>query len=187
LPIELLRFDGYAEGSVNVLEWTTATEINNDYFTLYRSHDGTVFEPITTVQGAGNSSMNIDYRHIDRHPPSGAAAYYQLEQTDFDGTSSRSEVIRIGRGSVNGTTISLFPNPTNGSLQVEFGSDRFFTGRFLLHDMAGRLVFSRQAEARPGWNVQTLDLSMLAEGVYSVVLCDENGLSLSPPIRMVRN
>lgn len=86
LPIELLFFEAKRIGDYVVLSWSTATEINNDYFTLYRSTDGFDWEIIGNIMGAGNSNHKIDYEHIDYNPYT-SITYYKLEQTDFDGTT----------------------------------------------------------------------------------------------------
>ncbi|MEY4595502.1 MAG: putative adhesin, partial [Bacteroidota bacterium] len=86
LPIELIRFDGFNDGERNVLQWSTATETNNDYFTLKRSADGIQFEPIAQMQGAGNSTTIRNYEYVDNSPLAGIN-YYMLMQTDFDGAS----------------------------------------------------------------------------------------------------
>ena len=65
------------------VNWITATEINNNYFTLERSATGINFEPIGYVQGAGNSTSTINYVFKDRDPLNGIG-YYRLKQTDFD-------------------------------------------------------------------------------------------------------
>ena len=86
LPIQLLYFDAKRIDNYVLLTWSTATEINNDYFTLYRSTDGFDWEIIGNIMGAGNSNHKIDYEHIDYNPYT-SITYYKLEQTDFDGTT----------------------------------------------------------------------------------------------------
>jgi hypothetical protein len=91
LPITLLSFSAKAEKGKVRTEWITASETNNDYFTIERSKDGRDWEKIGTVDGAGNSTSELTYRFADERPYSGIS-YYRLRQTDFDGESSLSEV-----------------------------------------------------------------------------------------------
>ncbi|MDD5571903.1 MAG: hypothetical protein PHD97_12205 [Bacteroidales bacterium] len=100
LPIELLSFNGVYENEKVNLYWSTAAEINNDYFTIERSADGRNFEIITTVKGAGNSNSIIKYSAIDDNPQSGIV-YYRLKQTDFDGAYKYSDVISVNANSNN--------------------------------------------------------------------------------------
>ena len=84
LPISLLSFDSEVKPDRVDFSWTTASEINNDYFTLERSRDLYGWEVLGFVKGAGNSSVPLDYSFSDMQPLDGLA-YYRLKQTDFDG------------------------------------------------------------------------------------------------------
>jgi hypothetical protein len=94
LPIELIQFDGYSEGTSNILEWSTASEQNSDIFILERSEDGENFIPLDVVDAAGNSTSTIKYRSIDSNPIIGMN-YYRLRNLDIDGTGDLSNVIAI--------------------------------------------------------------------------------------------
>jgi hypothetical protein len=84
LPIELISFKGYRSGEGSaVLKWSTASEINNDFFTVERSPDAVNWEVVGSVEGAGNSTEQIDYEFTDFSCPN-KATYYRLKQTDFD-------------------------------------------------------------------------------------------------------
>jgi hypothetical protein len=85
LPIELLSFSAEVLPGEVLLHWSTATEINNDFFTLERSEDAFAWEIIGQVQGAGTTSQTMHYTFSDRQPLEGLS-YYRLKQTDFDGT-----------------------------------------------------------------------------------------------------
>ena len=94
LPIELLYFKGDPHIVYNKLYWVTASEINNDYFNIYRSVDGVYFKNIFTVKGAGNSSNNSYYEVIDKEfDPT--INYYVLRQTDYDGRWKESDIISV--------------------------------------------------------------------------------------------
>jgi hypothetical protein len=84
LPIELLSFTPSIKPDRIELNWTTGSEINNDYFTLERSRDLYGWEVLGFVEGAGNSSTPLSYSFSDLRPLDGLA-YYRLKQTDFDG------------------------------------------------------------------------------------------------------
>lgn len=86
LPIELLSFTGAAEGDSVRLRWSTATETDNDHFTIEKSLDGTSWDELGTQPGAGTSLYRIDYVMFDTRPHPGWN-YYQLRQTDVDGRS----------------------------------------------------------------------------------------------------
>ncbi|GEM_PF-3900888 len=84
LPIELLRFDASQSGNSVEVNWTSATEINNHFYTVQRSYDGLEFEEIADIEGAGDSNSSLDYQYVD-FPTAFGLLYYRLKQTDFDG------------------------------------------------------------------------------------------------------
>lgn len=94
LPIELLSFDGDKRNDEIMLNWSTATEVNNDFYTIEKSTDGTIFKTIGVVSGAGNSNNVINYQYADYNMFEGTN-YYRLRQTDYDGKSKMSNVIAV--------------------------------------------------------------------------------------------
>ncbi len=94
LPIVLLDFFGKNLNKSNVLNWTTFSELDNDFFTIEYSTDGYNFENIGLVNGAGNSSEsnNYEFIHSDYRKE---INYYRLQQTDFNGMNNNSELISI--------------------------------------------------------------------------------------------
>lgn len=94
LPVELLSFNGRCQGATVLLEWSTASELNNDHFDVLRSGDGDQWSLIGTVAGMGNSQQLITYRFMDTDPEAGTA-YYRLGQVDLDGIASPSGIIAV--------------------------------------------------------------------------------------------
>ena len=76
------------------LDWSTASERNNDYFTIERSASGQDFEEVARVDGAGNSVSTVNYTDRDPWPLPGTS-FYRLRQTDFDGTTSVSNMVPV--------------------------------------------------------------------------------------------
>jgi hypothetical protein len=113
LPIELVFFDATLQEDQKVyLKWETVTETNNDYFTVTRSADGQSFESIGQVNGQGNSNQSVKYQLTDDTPLMGKS-YYVLKQTDYDGTSSSSEIRLINNSNLTRPQAEIYPNPTN--------------------------------------------------------------------------
>jgi len=94
LPISLISFEGVQEDRSNKLRWTTASEKNNDYFTVEKTTDGKTFEEIGNIQGAGNSIYYNSYQLTDINVEP-IINYYRLKQTDFDGKSTYSDIISL--------------------------------------------------------------------------------------------
>jgi hypothetical protein len=102
LPITLNSFSGKilsGLGNSIQLDWSTASEKDNNYFTLWRSFDGQTWEDITKLSGAGNSNELLTYEYIDRNIilPSieNNTIYYRLSQTDYDGTTEFFQIIPV--------------------------------------------------------------------------------------------
>lgn len=110
LPISLTTFTGVKKETGNLLIWVTETELNNDYFTVERTTDGTHFEIVGKTEGAGTSDQVLNYTMMD-YEAKETLNYYRLKQTDFDGQSSYSDLIAIdNRKKDNGKVIAYTSN-----------------------------------------------------------------------------
>ncbi|MEM6699108.1 MAG: hypothetical protein AAF599_11970, partial [Bacteroidota bacterium] len=121
LPVELLSFKGKPQKEDILLEWMTASEIDNDYFEILHGLDGKTFKAIGTVDGAGNSLEEIKYNFL--HEDAGAGLhYYRLQQYDFDGKSSLSKVIAVELNAKE-HFVALYPNPSNQYVRLMSNQD----------------------------------------------------------------
>ncbi|MCC6691292.1 MAG: T9SS type A sorting domain-containing protein, partial [Bacteroidia bacterium] len=179
LPIELLDFTANYSSSKSVkLDWITATETNNDFFTVERSADALNFEPIATVKGAGNSSLQLSYSIVDEKPLSGIS-YYRLKQTDFDGKYSYSKIVSV---SANPSELSfvVFPNPvpSGETPRIKFSGNETKNILVLVYDDYGREVYSKISIIEKG-NGQVLAIDpskTLSPGVYFISASSDNSL-----------
>ncbi len=122
LPIELLKFTAkLLDTDVALLEWITASEINNDYFTIEKSDDGITWEEISTINGAGNSSIALSYSDVDNSPLPGLS-YYRLKQTDFDGNYTYSIPRSIRNENMNDLPLIIYPNPATDFVLIKGSS-----------------------------------------------------------------
>lgn len=94
LPIELMYFSGINLGDCNYLYWATASEHNNDYFTIETTQDGNTYIPLVIINGASESHTQINYEYYD-YTISNIINYYRLKQTDYDGRFIYSPTISI--------------------------------------------------------------------------------------------
>lgn len=174
LPIELLDFTAYLDNDAVLVDWTTATEINNDYFTVERSTDGKEFSTVGTVKGAGNSSVTLDYEFIDINLPASVSRlqssilFYRLKQTDFDGTSSYSDVAAVELRNKTGE-LYAFPNPANDRLSLVAGDMENPVVK--IYDVTGQVVSETVICDQPG-RICTIDIASFAQGVYFVSISD---------------
>jgi hypothetical protein len=99
LPIELIYFKGKKMDDGNLLEWESATETNNDYYTIYRSNYPIDWHDIVKIDGVGTSTFSHHYHYLDRDFLNDIN-YYYLTQTDFDGNTKKYEIISIDNRSI---------------------------------------------------------------------------------------
>jgi hypothetical protein len=168
LPIELVSFDAKLNGAVVDLDWTTASELNNDYFVVERAGNDLIWEPIMTVVGAGTSNSVLRYSEVDRNPLKGLS-YYRLKQVDFDGQFSYSEPVAI---MVNEFKIDeefvLFPNPSKEGFvfirppKIESG----YLSTIRLFDATGKLLSSEVYDQLT--DVYQFNYGELTPGIYII-------------------
>ncbi|MFA0960566.1 fibronectin type III domain-containing protein [Roseivirga sp. BDSF3-8] len=112
LPVEFLSFTATLDGTDVLLKWQTATEQENDYFTVERSTDLETFTAVGRVDGAGDSNEVLSYSFTDGFVPQGSV-YYRIKQTDFNGDFDYSRVVAVQNNALTETlAVNVFPNPT---------------------------------------------------------------------------
>jgi hypothetical protein len=112
LPIELLSFTAQLNNNFVELTWSTASESNNDYFTVERATNIEHFETVVVEDGKGTTKEVNRYKVVDPSPLYGRS-YYRLKQTDFDGTYTYSSLQVVDYDGPRLATLTAFPNPLN--------------------------------------------------------------------------
>lgn len=170
LPIELLSFDARKTNDDWVeLIWATATEINNDFFTLERSKNGVDFEEIARIEGAGNSYETLSYSFIDENIRT-PYIYYRLKQTDFDGTYTYSSIKVVTNNRLIAEP-SIYPNPVQNQLTIS-NLNNESNIEWAIINILGQRVLSGKLSSE-----QNIDVSTLVEGQY-VLQLNLNGNSI---------
>lgn len=165
LPVSLISFTHQVDETIVKLEWSTASELNNDFFTVERSIDGLNFTEICQVQGAGTINEISNYSHTDRLSSS-AQAYYRLSQTDYDGT-------HVILGVISATTSGLanqvlvYPNPVEAKGRVWLSGVLVGTD-WSIYSLSGAQLASGKLSADG-----EVEISGLLKGTY--LLKVENG------------
>jgi hypothetical protein len=168
LPVSLMSFTAtLAKGQVD-LEWVTASEQNNDRFEVERSSNGTSFQRISTVKGAGTSSEKRRYNDVDRKPLNGTS-YYRLKQVDHDGTVAYSKTVAVKNNGRAITEATVYPNPTSGILQVDLGTSATNV-KIMIVNMVGQIVRNEQVSSLEGLQTFSLDVSRLPKGAYQLLI-----------------
>jgi uncharacterized repeat protein (TIGR01451 family) len=181
LPVELLSFDVKKNGCTVELSWLTASEFNNDFFTVYRSMDAQNWEPIAKVAGNGTTSLSTKYSFVDQNPVSGMS-YYRLKQTDYDGTEEWHPIRGIDRSDCGGVSARIYPNPATNVLNVALTDVRPVEAFIALYNAAGALVLTSEMS---GLDLQQINLSQLPVGTYLLTILTEDA-NLSFKVVVVR-
>lgn len=189
LPIQLLYFTATLNEQKQVdLEWATAIEINNDFFTVERTTDGVNYETIAVVQGAGSSSQQHTYSAVDASPLTGVS-FYRLKQTDANGNFSYSPLQTISNDGQTAAGVSVFPNPCDGSsLQVNVPANAEDRIQFSLVNTGGNVCFAEEKTATAdGLNTFRLTFPVtLVPGMYFLYVTDRNSGELAAdPIKVI--
>jgi hypothetical protein len=169
LPIELLSFDANVESGSTVLRWSTATEVNNDYFSVYSSRNQIDWSLEHIEQGSGDASMRRFYEVVVG-PPSPGAIVFRLDQTDIDGKTTTVAYTDLHHrdADLEGVTELVYPNPAVD--EVTLTLDPFWDeGELTLYSVQGVPLFSWQNVTAPqhAFNVRQLGL---ARGLYILSL-----------------
>jgi hypothetical protein len=167
LPIRLLSFYvRFVEQEHKVqVDWVTSIEINNDFFTVERSVNGTDWEVIATVDGAGNSSTELHYSIDDKDPYPGLS-YYRLKQTDFDGLFTYSPVRTVEINSLGYSEITIYPNPTFSEITIQGSEDEL--AQIGIWNTVGQDVTTLTRQVGQSDSRRVIDLSNLSPGLYYI-------------------
>jgi len=160
LPIELLSFEATVldKGGGVLLKWITATQTNNDFFTVERSCNGIDFTDIAKVKGAGNSSTQLSYSIIDPDPCFDSTTYYLLKQTDFNDKSTVSNMIALNL--MVQEFFSIYPNPNNGKFSISINNQK--QTQIEIYNLIGQKVLSQMLNILK----TEIDLSAEQRGIY---------------------
>ncbi|MDW8332019.1 MAG: T9SS type A sorting domain-containing protein, partial [Cyclobacteriaceae bacterium] len=169
LPVELKSFELVTHADFVEVKWTTASELNNDYFTVERKfEDGEQFEPLASIPGAGTTNTERTYRYED-YSISPGTWYYRIKQTDFDGSYSYSAVKSV---KVSGKGLwQVYPNPSDGEvLNIRFTvTDLNKNAVVSIIDTQGKSVHLERVVIR-GLDVPVRPAQKLPAGVYLVII-----------------
>jgi hypothetical protein len=167
LPIELLSFEAafIKETGFVELKWSTATEIDNDFFTVESSQDGSNWTEILRKEGAGTTNQLKNYMDYDKHPYNGIN-YYRLKQTDYDGDYSYSKILAVNILNSIDYKIITFPNPVNTRLNISSPGISF--EEIFIIDNKGAIV-AQQLNPSFSENIQ-IDFGRFKNGNYLIKL-----------------
>jgi len=162
LPINLLTFTATAKENQTLLQWTTSTELNNDYMAVEHSTNGRDFTEIGRVKGAGTTEQTQNYTFTDTKPANGIN-FYRLRQVDFDGHTAYHKTVSVMMYGKEGE-VRLAPTEVKSQVMLYLPEAIEQAAEIRIYDMSGRLWQSSTLEA--GNSQKAFDLAHLSVGQY---------------------
>jgi hypothetical protein len=166
LPVTFSGFTAQAQSNAAVLNWTTASEENSNYFNVQASSDGTSWTNIGEVKAAGNSATPENYSFVDNTPAAGNN-YFRVLEVSLDNTESYSVVRQLTFGQP--TTLTYYPNPVRN--QVTITTSTLSPQSVKLMNIDGRLLQQNNNFVSGG----SIDLSSYASGIYFLAIRNTAG------------
>ncbi|MFA4851252.1 MAG: T9SS type A sorting domain-containing protein [Bacteroidales bacterium] len=184
LPVSLISFNGYNKEDVNIIEWITASETNNDYFTIERSANAKDFGEIGHIKGAGNSNTSVNYSFTD-YELENIVNYYRLKQTDLDGKINYpSTIIAIDNSEQNQNPLTVFPNPNDG-IEIKINVNGFNSNEVVItiQDILGRILYAKKTDTEMDKSntIPVMFDDKLNSGIYFVSVSNDE-ISLNKKI-----
>ncbi len=168
LPINLLDFSGECLPNQIRLNWETASETNNDYFSIERSKDGINWSEIGKISGTGNSSSSRKY-FLDDKNWYNEISYYQLKQHDFSGVSRTYNPISVKNCFNGNEVLSIYPNPATNEIKINFNGNIEQVINTSIVDLFGRIMHESSAYQ------SAINTENFEEGIYFLQLLLKSG------------
>ena len=159
------------------LTWSTASELNNDFFTIERAANVEKFEEVLTIKGQCTINTKTNYSAVDESPLLGIS-YYRLKQTDFDGQFTYSELRIIENADIK-TQFKIYPNPVvDHKFNFELtGVDPGMDVPLRIVNVQGTSVFEASYKADQSGRIKaTVELNLISNGMYMVIINTATGL-----------
>lgn len=184
LPLTLLLFKGNRQADQIKLEWTTAFENNTSHFDIERSNGNNTFTSIGEVAAAGNSFNNRNYSFIDHSILSGDLMY-RLKMVDKDGKFKYSSILIFSERAGQPGILKIVNNPFTDGFGIVFTSDKKLPATFILSDLNGKTVRSKDEMIDHGVNNFVFGgLESLAPGTYLLQIISSESILKTKVVKL---
>ncbi len=166
LPVEFLSISTSLtyDGKVTVM-WSTASEINNDFFTVEKSTDLEIWEELGVVLGAGTSFTELNYSFIDDSSNTGTV-YYRIKQTDFNNHVEYSDVVSESLQTSQSIEVNVYPNPSTEIITIQLENGNLNT--INIYNSQGHNVMNLSQSLVTNTNKVTINISHFPGGIYII-------------------
>jgi len=173
LPVQLISFEATPMNSrATLLNWITATEEQNDYFSIEHSFDGFDFKEIGRMNGAGTTFILEEYSFVHSELESGRH-YYRLKQVDINGRFTYSEIAAVNIFNNNLQEFVVYPNPASDHLMIQSNQTIANKTQLQILNQQGQLM--KAVETSNESELIEIDLAKLPNGIYYIQFFDRSG------------
>jgi hypothetical protein len=167
IPVELLSFTAASNGKEVILNWSTATELNNQLFEVQRSFEGSDFASVGFVNGKGTTTERQDYTYKDKILTEGKYSY-RLKQIDYLGRYEYSDIIEIELRVFNSYLLEQnYPNPFNPVTTIGYGiREKSNVKITVLNSIGEEVAMLVNEEKESGYHTVEFNATNLPSGVY---------------------
>ncbi|MBP7184375.1 MAG: T9SS type A sorting domain-containing protein [Saprospiraceae bacterium] len=169
LPITLSTLKAVAVNNINVISWSTSSELNTKRFIVERSENGnTNWSNVGEVTASGTTAETRNYTFNDEKPLS--LSYYRLVSVDIDGSSKISNVVSVQRNKDAFGIINIFPVPSHETITVTYEStDRSYID-VNIYNVLGQHVLYINRLSDIGNNSFNIPIQQLTNGIYTITI-----------------
>lgn len=184
LPIELIEFTGTCLSNGVELNWSTASEENNDYFLVEKSSNGTDWELVAKITGSGTSGVVNKYVHID-YTNNNELTYYRLTQVDKNTTKEVFKAIDVNCKNVTNQMI-LYPNPSSTELNILLDVTTSSNNNYIkILNSVGQIVIETKVDVTKGVNTFVLPVDIMP-GTYNIMFSSDNIVLPSQKLMIIK-
>lgn len=175
-PVSLISFTAKLEIDKIQLNWATATEQNNKFFTIEKSSDGVNFNLLNKTTGEINSSSIKNYTTTDYKPFFGDN-FYRLSQTDLNNKLTYLDIRKVSYKASSNFSVSS-ENKTN-SINVIIYTTKNDKVNMRVVDVIGREVLQKSFSISAGNTSKILNLQ---KGIYVVSINNSANENISTKV-----
>ena len=166
LGAELTNFEAKCVDNKQLIQWTTISEKDNDYFILESSHNGSEWTEVATINGHGTTTDRHDYYFKDERVKNGVT-YYRLKQVDFDGEITYHKIISSSCD-LDANSVLIYPNPAQDVVYINVHANNEIQSLTLSNSL-GQVIHQ-------SFNEESIDVREFATGIYILTVETKNGV-----------
>ncbi|MES2778330.1 MAG: T9SS type A sorting domain-containing protein [Bacteroidota bacterium] len=172
LPVELVFFTAQKSGNDVGLNWTTASEVNSDYFEIEKSYDNKNFNKVDYVEALGNSNQSNSYAYTDfsAFTSDKHVIYYRLKLVDKDGSFTYSNVVVVNQLETKEQAALVYPNPFADQIFTSLSLSKATVVKIRIMNLTGQEVYNEEVDGDAGNKVITVNTEKLGAGIYFLSL-----------------